>query len=65
MKLLRMKIDAVAKVNDNELPLMMGADNKGVIFEMMSMDENIDFETTEVEQIPEGAQVVDWTHDNE
>ena len=63
MKLLRMRVDVVAKVNDEELAQMMAPDNQGVIFEMFSMDDNATFSFDEVDQIPEGAQVVDWTHE--
>ena len=63
MKLLRMRVDVVAKVNDDELALMMSPDNHGVIFEMFSMDDNIVFSFDETDQIPEGVQVVDWTHE--
>lgn len=62
MKLLHMTINCVAKVNDEELLTMLSSDNRGVIFEMMSMDDNVEFRTEEVDEMPEGAQVIDWTH---
>jgi len=55
-------MDVVAKVNDEELPLLLSPDNSGSVVEGIIMDDNIEWEIKEVPKVPEGSKVVDWTH---
>ena len=62
MRLIHIKMDVTAQVNDEELTMLLSPDNSGCVVEGVIMDDNIEWEIKEVSEVPNGSVVVDWTH---